>query len=100
MTAHSSAKIDTKVGGSRPEINSRSLSRAPSASHNFYFWYRGVVCLGLAQITAVAWSFVSFARHAINARIMRLAFIAAGFTTTSLLLFEIVGGKPGREDAS
>ena len=97
MTAHSSAKVRPEAGSSTPEINSRSLSRAPSASHNFYFWYWGVaLCLGLAQIAVVAWSLVSFARHGINATTMRLAFIAAGFTTMSLVLFKILGARPAR----
>ena len=99
MTAHARLK---SVRSSRPEINGRSLSRAPSASRGFYFWYWGVLrlCLGLAQITLVAWSLVSFARHGINARTMRLVFIAAGFTTMSLVLFKILGARLARSDAS
>lgn len=102
MTAHTSTKVQPKVESSTPEIDGRSVSRFPSASGNFYFWYWGVLrlCLGLAQITAVAWSLVSFARHGINASTMRLGFIAAGLTTMSLVLFKILGGKPGRKDAS
>ena len=102
MTAHSSAKVHPKVGNSTPEINGCPLSRGPSASSNFYFWYWGVLRLGLglAQITAVTWSLLSFARHGINASIMRLAFIAAGLTSMSLVIFKILGGKPAREDAS
>jgi hypothetical protein len=102
MTGHSSTEVHPKVDSSTPEIESRSLSHFPSASRNFYFWYWGVLrlCLGLAQVTAVAWSVLSFARHGINAGTMRLAFIAAGLTTLSLILFRSLGGKPGREDAS
>jgi hypothetical protein len=84
-------------GSSAPEIDGHSMS-SPSASRNFQVWYRGILrlCLGLAQITAVVWCFVLFVRHGINASTMRLAFVAAGFTTVSLVLFKILDGKPRR----
>jgi len=101
MTAHSSTKVRHQGGkfdtrNQQPFFVSRSI-RFPQ----FLFLVLGVLCLclGLTQSPRSHGVSCRFARHGINASTMRVAFIAAGFTTMSLVFFKI-GGKPGREDAS
>ena len=59
----------------------------------FQFWYFGVLRLffGLAQIAAVIWCVVLLLDDGFSSKTMRAAFVAAGITTLSLLLFRIVG---------
>lgn len=68
-----------------------SLSNCRSGSDRLHFLYWGVfrLLLGVAQIVMAAWCLALFISHGINARTMRVAFLGAGITTLSLLLFKV-----------
>jgi hypothetical protein len=92
MAAYEAAKGYQKMKRGALTINRWVREGTPLQAKRFHFWYLGVLrlCVGIAQIIVVLWCFVLLLRHGINAQTMHVAFVGAGITTASLLLFKVL----------